>query len=194
MKTHSKNRSAAAFTLIELLVVISIIALLSSLVVAGARSAIVASINIACKATAVDINKGIRDYQTDYNRLPITPGSSESSIELSAGSPLLSTLLGVGPVKLNPHRTSYIEPHPGKQGVDGLIGDDGSFALMDHWGNPYQVLLDANSDGRIANPDRQNSDEATAKDAPANLLMPSAVFSFGADKKSATRDDVRSWR
>jgi prepilin-type N-terminal cleavage/methylation domain-containing protein len=194
MKTHCSNRSASAFTLIELLVVISIIALLSSLVMAGARSAIVAANNAACKSVAVDINRSIRDFQSDYNRLPIAPGSSESVIELTAGSPLLSTLLGVGNNKLNPQRTIYMEPRPGRHGLDGLIGDEGSYALMDHWGSAYQVLLDANLDGRIANPDRQSNDPATAKDSPSNLLMPSAVYSLGADKKVFTRDDIRSWR
>ena len=194
MKTHTATRSTSAFTLIELLIVISIIAILSSLIVAGASSAIRTANNVACKAVITEINSAIRNYQSEYNRLPIAPGSSEQVIEFSAGNPVLGTLLGVGANKLNPQHTRFMEPHPGKHGIDGLVGDDGSYALMDHWGQAYRVLLDADGDGRIANPDRQSPDEAIASNTSTSLLMPSAVFSLGADKTANTKDDVCSWR
>jgi prepilin-type N-terminal cleavage/methylation domain-containing protein len=194
MKTHCTRRAPQAFSLIELLIVITIIAMLAGLVVSGANSAIRRARDLSCATAARGVNQGIRDYEVDYNRLPITGNVGEQVIELTSGSSLLAVLLGSNEGKLNPQRIRYIEPQQGKSGAGGLVGDEGGYALMDPWGMPFQVVIDADGDGRIANPDQQNSDSKTAADAPATLLTKAIVYSFGADKIAFTKDDVRSWR
>ena len=107
---------------------------------------------------------------------------------------MLKILLGENEQKLNPRQITYIEPPMGKNGSGGLVGNEGSYGLMDSWGKPYQVVMDANYDNKISNPDSRNEDRSISSGAPANLPIGVIVFSYGEDKKPNTKDDVASWR
>jgi prepilin-type N-terminal cleavage/methylation domain-containing protein len=183
------------FTLIEMLVVIGIIGILASLAVPAATGVMKKAKKVKTSAALKDVQLGIKNYQVEYNRYPLRAGSTtEDPIPLDEGSSLLKVLLGQNPDKLNPRGIIYIEPTMGKNGTGGLTGSEGSYGLMDSWGEPYQVVMDANYDNKISNPDVRNDDPSVSSGAPPNLPMGVIVYSHGDDKKPYTKDDVASWR
>ncbi|MDB6136956.1 MAG: xcpT 2 [Verrucomicrobiaceae bacterium] len=178
-----------------MLVVITIIGILAALV-GGATSGVMRKAKkVKTQAALKDVVLGVKNYQVEYNRYPLPQGhSSESPIPLSAGSTILKILLGNNESKMNPREIAYIEPPMGKNGAGGLSGSEGSYELDDPWGTPYQLVLDANYDNKITNPDIQNEDSTISTGAPRDLVAGVIAFSFGEDKKQNTKDDVVSWR
>lgn len=184
-----------AFTLIEMLVVIGIIGILAALAVPAATGVMKRAKKVRTAAALKDVQLGIKNYQVEYGRYPIKSGNtSEDPVQLSEGNVLLAVLLGENKEKLNPRAIVYIEPPIAKGGVGGLTGTEGSYGLVDTWGSPYEVVMDANYDNKIANPDMRNEDSSVMQGAPPNLPLGVIVYSLGEDKKPSTGDDVVSWR
>jgi prepilin-type N-terminal cleavage/methylation domain-containing protein len=195
MKNPHRFSARRAFTLIEMLVVIGIIGILASLAVPAATGVMKKAKKVKTQAALKDIQLGIKNYQQEYNRYPVRAGStSEEPVALEEGSSLLKVLLGEDEQKLNPRREVFIEPAMGKNGSGGLTGTEGSYGLKDSWGEPYQVVMDANYDNKVSNPDARNSDKDISSGAPANLPFGVIVYSHGDDKKPFTKDDIASWR
>jgi prepilin-type N-terminal cleavage/methylation domain-containing protein len=195
MKKTLHLAARRGFTLIEMLVVIGIIGILASLAVPAATGVMKKAKKVKTSAALKDIQIAIKMYQQEYNRYPIRAGTTtESPIALDEGSSLLKILLGENDQKMNPREIKFIEPTMGKNGSGGLTGTEGNYGLKDSWGEPYQVLMDANYDNKIANPDTKNEDKDVSSGAPANLPVGVAVYSHGEDKKPNTKDDIVSWR
>jgi prepilin-type N-terminal cleavage/methylation domain-containing protein len=194
---NTPHRSAArrAFTLIELLVVIGIIGILAALAVPAATGVMKRAKKVRTSAALKDVQLGIKNYQVEYGRYPVKAGNTtENPVQLSEGAVLLAVLLGENKDKLNPRAIVYIEPPIAKGGVGGLTGSEGSYGLVDTWGSAYEVVMDANYDNKIANPDLRNEDSSVMQGAPPNLPLGVIVYSLGEDKKPNTADDVVSWR
>lgn len=195
MKIPHRLSARSGFTLIEMLVVIGIIGILAGLAVPAATGVMKKAKKVKTSAALKDIQLGIKNYQAEYNRYPLKAGmTTENPIALDEGATLLKILLGENEQKLNPRQIIYIEPPMGKNGTGGLVGSEGSYGLMDSWGEPYQVIMDANYDNKISNPDSRNEDPSISTGAPANLPIGVIVYSHGEDKKPNTKDDVASWR
>lgn len=195
MNARLHSTSHRAFTLIELLVVITIVGILAALTTTAAISAIQRARVVQTKSALDQIVVGISNYKTEYNRLPLPPGhTSEEAIPLDQGSAILKILLGLNEAKMNPREHLFIQPNLANAGgAGGLVGSQGSYGLTDLWGTPYEVILDANYDGRIVNPDSQNEDAHVSKDA-AEIFASVIAYSYGPDRKKGTRDDIVSWR
>ena len=194
MKIHPKSVTTRAFTLIELLVVVGIIGLLASLSFPAVSGVMKKAKRARCAAAIKDIQLGIKNYQVEYNRYPLASGVGETPTPLSEGNEMLNVLLGKNMSKLNPREIVFLEAPMGKNGAGGLIGSEGSFGITDVWGNPYEVIVDANYDNKISNPDTQNSDETISAGASPTIIAGAAVYSLGEDREANTRDDIASWR
>ena len=195
MKTRFTATSKRAFTLIEMLVVITIIGILAALVSSATGGVMKKAKRVKTQAALKDIVLGIKNYQVEYNRYPIPAGKTgEEAIPLSAGTGILKVLMGGNDNKMNPRGIVFIDPPVAKGGAGGLSGSEGNQEFTDPWGTPYLVILDANYDNKIANPDAQNSDSTISKDAPKDLVMGAIAMSPGEDKKLHNKDDVVSWR
>ena len=82
---------------------------------------------------------------------------------------------------LNTFRTPFFRPpayEPGRAGID----PSGEF--LDPWGTPYQIVLDTSLNGQCDVPDSMYDGFRKG-----GVL----VWSCGPDRRSDTRDDIRSW-
>jgi prepilin-type N-terminal cleavage/methylation domain-containing protein len=190
------RRITSGFTLIELLVVVGIIAVLASLAMPAMTGALRSAKKTRTQSALKDIVLGIKNYQVEYNRYPVTGNDKAETPRLTDSSnDLIDVLLGGNPNKLNPRKQAFMEPPlASKNGVGGLTGAEGSYSLTDTWGNPFNVIMDLNYDNRIANPDRNNDDSSVSANAPQDIPVGVIAYSLGEDKKDNTKDDVVSWR
>ena len=139
-------------------------------------------------STMKQLELATRAYQTEYNRLPLKGSSSPAAGDQSSdttdpdGRALLDTLLGKDTVT-NPRVIAFVDFPPARASGAGYSASSG---LRDPWGkNGYRILLDANGDGNIADP------EGLVGDLKATIR----IYSAGPDGDFATwADNVCSWK
>ena len=147
------------------------------------------------QATLKDLTLAIKNYQVEYDRHPVPPGS-QGDQRLESKGKLLGILLGEDVDGLNPRKIAYIESPDFMEGRGGLIrgtGLEGS-RLVDRWGHPYVILLDTDFDNKIANPNVKNTSPLISRGASPKLFMGVAAYSLGPDGVEGTADDITSWR
>lgn len=162
------------------------------------------------KRTAARVlGKGIADAVTqfyqEYGRWPLPPGQTAGSMDLSIDtsekSGLIRILLGAesdASAKRNTGNFNFLEDmkiakrgqvENGPKWLGGVVMDAGEFAVVDSWGNFYQVRLDTSGDGEIENPD-----EEQRLDGQLTVKTRVLVWSAGKDRKEETwEDNPRSW-
>jgi hypothetical protein len=145
-----------------------------------------------------DLTLGIKNYLVEFNHYPIPPEmpNTHADQRFESTGKLLAVLLGENIDGLNPRQIAYLEPPIAKSGKHGLITGSapGEAKLMDTWGHPYVILIDANHDNKIDNPDRKNSSPQVRQDAPEQLIAGVVAYSLGPDGIDGTHDDIVSWR
>ena len=200
MKTSLRPRRRSVrivrgFTLIELLVVVGIIALLAGVAIPVTIAVIRKGHETSTRTLVMGVNTAVANYEADYNRLPTPPSGDEDPVKTDDSTDLTSVLLGQNVADLNPKQVRYLTANlANKSGRAGLVSRGGAWALMDDWGHPFCVLMDADYDQLLANPDAQNLDQAIAEAASPDIPASVAVFSPGYDGDAFTRDDITSWR
>lgn len=219
MKTPPFHRSRHGFTLVELLVVVTIIGILAGLVISQAPKLMQQSRELEVRNVIVSLQTGIRSYLTEYNRFPLDSSQTSSSGDEDApafltnqSNQLVETLMGPAAsqgsgsssgssgnnVNLNPKGIEFVTFKMAKNGLNGLVGAQSPFSLVDMWGSPYYVQFDTNMDRKIKNPDLQNQDPKISQNvvSPPPQYLPTDVliYSVGKDKMPFTGDDIVSWR
>ncbi len=195
MKTRNEpRRRAGGFTLIELLVVISIIVVLAAMTLTAISMVTKRSRTLQTQAHATGLLQAIQAFHTNYNRLPDAgaPGD-ELRVEGQSGSELLIILLGkeeVGSPMQNKNQIVFL--HVGETTVKtkgGLLYSSGGkgatpVGLYDAWGNALYVKFDTAGKGEIEDPLK-----------PGNVVRDHSVivYSYGADGKPGTSDDIKTW-
>lgn len=218
MKNPPHITSSRGFTLIELLVVITIIAVLAGLVLSQGPKMMEQARNLEVRNVIMSVTTGIRNYQVEYNRYPIDPALASSSggddaqpILTDQNSSIVDTLMGDaarqpgtssgssgGSINLNPKGIEFVTFKVAKNGVNGLVGTQSPYSLLDMWGSAFLVLMDTNLDRKLVNPDIQNQDPKISQNqaSPVPQFLPTdvAVYSMGKDRVQMTGDDIVSWR
>ena len=137
----------------------------------------------------------IKAFETEYGRHPLSEAGAigdDLTVD-SANTRLIGSLLG-DDLQDNPRGIKFVDLPIARRGSGGLIGDKGSFRLRDEWGNPYQIIMDANRDEKVTNPDHINTNPKIQSNAPEWLPVRVALFSCGIDGVPHTADDMTSWR
>ena len=151
------------------------------------------------------ISTAANRFYADYGRLPLpvtgAPATGDLDTDTGTLNGLVAVLIGkepAGPTLQNPSGTNYLEgimpARPGKKPngppwVNGLTFDPSLYSVVDAWGNPYRVRLDANHDKEIANPNLLEVAEGRKR-----LSKLAIVWSAGGDKNWDTwEDNPKSW-
>lgn len=214
MKPMKSPAPPAGFTLIELLVVISIIALLASIAVPTANIIMRRAKETQARAGVQGLVIGVKNYQTEYNRLPNPNATSgggpppETPIDTDSSNQMVATLIGRDPT-FNPREIPMYDPPMAKNESNGLIsgaagggGGGGSYEIVDPWSRPgqrryYHMALDYSGDRSIPNPVLTESSKFNAAylaAEPATLTADVAVYSDGDPNIAPTsRKPITSW-
>ena len=202
MNIPRKQSSQSAFTLIEMLTVITIIGILASMAFPVVTGVMERARKVKTLAVIKDLQVGIKGYLTEYNHYPsrTTDNDVEVKTDGSGGdTPLIAVLLASdSQTELNGRGIKFVDLPIGKNGRGGLIGQSADdYQLLDEWGEPYTVIMDTDSDEKVANPDTGNEDSSISSEASPDLPMGVAIYSLGPDgpkKKTFGKKAVTSWR
>lgn len=147
------------------------------------------------KSALKNIELGIKNFQVEYNAWPVPSGTpTDHDLETEVSGPLLACLLG-GKQCGNVREVQCIEPPMALDGKRGLVETKEGYQLLDAWGHAYRVILDANRDGMIDNPDLKSNDAEVRAELPnPQLPFSVVVMCAGPDGIFFTRDDIVSWR
>ncbi len=202
-------RHRGAFTLIELLVVITIIAILMGLLFPAFRGVQDQTRRAQAKNDLTQIVTAVSAYYTEYGKYPTT--STLDVIYGAGGNPitnvgLFNVLRGLD-ATLNPRQIVFMSPPDVKNAtqpksgvatasttVNGIAVAVGE--LVDPWGTPYIVAVDADYGNTIANPYSTNG--AGSNPVRAGVLSWSRgsdqKLGLNGDSKFTNSDDVISWQ
>ena len=169
-------------------VAVTVIAIMASLAIPAFSKVKSKAERANTRVTMKGLEIAIKGYQTEYNRLPLKGNSSPAAGDQNSdttdpdGRALLDTLLGKDTVT-NPRSIYFIDLPPARASGAGYSASSG---LRDPWGkNGYRILLDANGDNRITDP------EGLAGDLTATIL----IYSAGPDGDFTTwADNVCNWK
>ncbi len=147
-----------------------------------------------------EIASAASSFFADYEHLP-PPAKIQATPDTEFLSDFSSDFVVVlaarGPLVMNPRRINYFDGMPAAQSVAGKLSGGinfgrGSAEILDSWGRPYRVVLDANYDGEIDNPELKGT--GSVSPPPKLRGKKCVVYSAGPDGDYTTWDDnPKSW-
>ena len=193
----SKQPARKGFTLIELLVVMGIIATLAAVSVTTALSFLDKGKYTETRNMCNEIQIAIDEFESEYSHLPYSGAlpniDATTTTDASGGIDILNMLMAreTGGNPINDKAKVYFTTKTAKNGKNGLNynGDDPAAAvisLLDHWGNPFTLLLDYDDSGTV-NP--------ASIDAVFNRIQSLNVIiaTPGKDRVWGEEKDITSW-
>jgi len=197
-KHIKKHHAAKGFTLIEILVVMAIIALLAGIALGPLMDFLDRGKETESKKMATDLVFAISQFKDDYDYLPYV-GTLDSSTDTKVvtegeeGAKFLAILMGKEPDNgdaLNDKGTEYFTVKRAKGGRNGLVYDSSDTKvtkLVDHWTNPFTIVLDTDQDGIIL--ETEFYSDSTKKHNKDTAL----VATPGKDREFNHEHDIKSW-
>ncbi|MEY2498513.1 MAG: ral secretion pathway protein [Verrucomicrobiota bacterium] len=203
-------KTAHAFTLIELLVVIVIIAILMGLAFPAFQAVQNQARKTQAKNDLMQIVTAVNAFYTEYGKYPVT-GATDVKLgggTASTSAALFTALRGLD-LTLNPRQIVFISPPDVKDkanprsgiatqttAVNGVSVTSGE--LVDPWGTPYAVEIDADYTNQV----ETNPYTADTGAGPAQIRQGVVAWSLGKDQKGGSgsktspdsNDDIISWQ
>lgn len=161
--------------------VVAIVAVLAALAVPAVSGVMKKAKLARTQATLKDLELAVKNYQVEYDRYPIGWGESDNE----SSGPMLQVLLGKDASGLNPRQIVFLDLSMSTSGKGGLTGAAGSQALVDLWGEMFHLTIDADSDGKVPDPEHPG----------ATLEKAVIIWSAGEDGNPTTwGDNVMNWK
>ena len=162
MKTSSCKR----FTLIELLVVIAIIGILAGLVFPALGTVRNNAKKSKASSECQSLKTAIVMYESEFSCWPANVSSKDALVSGSNYVTMCKILTGMNSKKMVFYEVG--------------VGYDENNGILDPWGKPYQVILDADYDGKIDNSVQAVKEVNTVNNRSGqDLRVKVAVYSFG---------------
>jgi hypothetical protein len=144
-----------------------------------------------------DLKVAYNHYRTEYGAWPDIESLHHSeSTPIQLRGNLLNALLG-DVSKFNPRGIKFVEFRHASKGISGLADEGETLALHDAWGCCYWVMIDANGDNRIPNPELFPGavcDPRIRMRSQEFLSASCVLFSSGPDRDPKTwTDNSVSW-
>lgn len=181
------RRFRSGFTLVELLVVIAIIAALAAISVPVYQSILRKMTREQARHMTLSLVNAAKSYFAEYSRYPL-PQEGGSEVEaIRTDEQLTGALLGTDPM-MNPKRIQFLPDlkDATDTGKNGLIMSGDLPRLVDPWGEEYYVIMDADYNSEIENPNPASG--------ASTLRQGVLVYSAGPDKEGSTwEDNIMSW-
>lgn len=180
----------SAFTLIELLIVIVIIAILAAVAFPVYGMVMEVVRKTEAEKDVQDIKAAISSYHLEYGRFPY---GGEQDVELNTeDDDIMSVLAGVEGNPLNNRGKVFYQGKRAKSAregnpIGGTYGEGDSIRMADPWGQPYYIIIDANYDNKVQNPDPGGGT------GEVELRQPIVVWSKGKPIKKGTDNGPKDW-
>jgi hypothetical protein len=146
-------------------------------------------INLKVLNVLITLREGLHSYDAEYGRYPVDQSHTTGDLKTTSRGLLISLLMGSSIQGLNEKEIVFCEFKVARNHRDGIWQDGKEWVLSDYWGQEYEVVLDADNNGHVSNPDIRESGQVPT------LSSRIAIFSAGPDGDPATWDDnVKSWK
>ena len=142
--------------------------------------------------TAFNLRNAIHSYATEYRRLPGFEPPQSYDVDVQSDDEFMDYLLASERGKrtgCNARSIAFFADKPARKNANGTYikgiaaNGYGGGALWDPWGNHYRIRIDANADGRVADP-------MTNEPIEASVL----IWSAGKDGKfEIWKDNPKTW-
>lgn len=189
------------FTLVELLIVIGIIAILAGILLPVVNGAAKKADMTKAKAEITTLVNAIKQFEATYGHLPLPTGFDDDA-EITALTDnqyqefyqdLILILQSENPVNSS-FGASNLNPNTRNTRFLDVVGNAAG-EFTDPWGNPYNIILDADYDGKITGANITSGYNTTTSSVipfPSPLYYSIIVYSNGAKVSDDSVNSIRN--